>query len=364
VQVAEGLSDAGRYSVRIAGIRDSEKDIELCVAANSRAGKHAEAAISHMDLWNRVALRPIRAVVAIRQRCENDSHEDLAHVAQQILQRQTEQLISRQYGLAYPEDAEYVHEMRVAIRRLRAAMKVFRRGFAEPLTAESEQLRTIAAMLGKARDADVFIDFLQQYLEICPRKSQPLIEGLLACQKRERARHYRQLRAAFQNREHRLFFQQLYQCFQHPLEAKVAGRPGKTLGRRLRKVTDFGQRLEMLSPDQQHELRIACKKLRYTAEFFAHLYPPRLQRLVAVMTRMQDLLGTSHDADVYFDRLEEYARKQHGQKPGTEVTAALQSTRSYLRRMRKQALRDAVAIWKSFVASSTQTGWKKVVSGQ
>ena len=380
LRIAEGLESLGCQDTRIIGIRDDGRAIDVCVADSPSAKKNAIAAMRKADWWNRVALRPIRSVVVAAAdrsagRLPTGSDASMAEAGRLIFQRQIEQLISRQYGLAYDEDLEYVHEMRVAIRRLRAAIRVFRKGFAGELESECKQLRTLSDALGAARDADVFVEFLTGYMKTCPRRAQPLLTGLIAFEKRQRGRHYGQLLEAFRARGQRTFLRRVYERFQRPIGSEgglvpsrrkqpeqTASRARKMLRRRLQAVTAYGRRLDLLSSAEQHQLRIACKKLRYTAEFFTGVYSSRLQGLVGVMTRMQDLLGMSHDTDVYFGRLAEYSRKRYGEEPRAPVVAALRTTRARLRRIRKQCLRQAIAVWKSFTDSQTQESWKKLIA--
>ena len=379
VRIAEGFEASGCQDADLVGIRDDGQAIELCVSGGSSAKRNTGAVARKADWWNRVALRPVRSVVVVTRRCAGappiGPQENMADAGRRTLQRQFEQLISRQYGLAYQEDAEYVHEMRVAIRRLRAAIRVFRKEFAGELEAENEQLRALADALGTARDVDVFIEFLRGYLKTCPRKTRPLLAGLMAHEKRLRGRHYRQLQGLFQTEEQGRFLRRLYERLQRPMGAQgglarargkrvdeVAGRASKMLRRRLKQVVAFGRRLDLLSSDEQHQLRIACKKLRYTAEFFTDLNPSRLQRLMSVMTQMQDFLGMSHDADVYFACLEEYSLKRYGEQPEPRVAAALRTTRNRLRRIRRECLRKASVVWKSFTAGRSLGGWKKLIA--
>lgn len=379
VRIAEGLDSAGCQDTSIVGICDDGQEIDICVAKSPSAARNATEALRKTDWWNRVALRPVRSVVVVSEPCVGaisiGPHEDLAEGGRRILLRHLEQLISRQYGLASFDDPEYVHEMRVAIRRLRAAIRVFRKGFAGELESEGEQLRALADALGAARDADVFIEFLERYIETCPRKAQSLLVGLLASEKRQRKRHYQQLQEVFRTRRQRTFLRGLHRRLQRPVGAEgglarlgrkqpneASSRARKMLRRRLQRVMDFGRRLDLLTSDEQHQLRIVCKKLRYTAEFFTSAYPSRLQSLMGVVTRLQDLLGMSHDTDVYFDRLERYSLNRYGKKPGTRVLAALRITRARLRRIRKQCLRQAAVVWKSFTASQTQGAWKRLIA--
>lgn len=327
-----------------------------------------------VGLWNQLALRPLRIVLAEAAQPAESAQaaaprplvvpgEPSAEAARRILQRHCEQLLSRQYGLAYADDAEYVHEMRVAIRRLRAAIRGFRKSFEGGLEHESRELRRLADALGTVRDADVFLDFLQVYSRKAFRQRRPLLAALLRNEGRQRRSGNRKLLVLCRSAEWQQFLAGFYARLREPFDSVggLAATPGgaarpvekharQALARRLEDVAEFGRRLDELSPGRQHELRIACKKFRYTAEFFAELYPPALNRAVATLTRLQDLLGANHDADVYLERLDRIFARCFGKKHRGRADTVLRLLRAHLKRRKKRDLARAELLWGSFLA--------------
>ena len=72
-------------------------------------------------------------------------------------------------------------------------------------------------------------------------------------------------------------------------------------------VLDFEQTVRIdPSPEAYHELRITCKHMRYTAEFFRSCYGKTLNNVMRLMTQIQDELGRAHDADVHVDYVAGY----------------------------------------------------------
>jgi CHAD domain-containing protein len=59
-----------------------------------------------------------------------------------------------------------------------------------------------------------------------------------------------------------------------------------------------------------HEMRVVAKRLRYTLEIFAPLYPDRYEALITVVKEMQELLGGIHDADVWIDFLPRFTEEE------------------------------------------------------
>jgi CHAD domain-containing protein len=75
------------------------------------------------------------------------------------------------------------------------------------------------------------------------------------------------------------------------------------MDRRHRRLRKRGRQVPEAPPEERHRVRIAAKKLRYAAEFFASLYPAkRVARYVGALEGLQDILGALNDAAVV-DRL-------------------------------------------------------------
>ncbi len=206
------------------------------------------------------------------------------------------------------QDPEGLHQMRVAVRRLRALLKVFRPAFAaEPHTYLKEDLRWLQKELGAARDWDVF-----QIKTLPPlRRSLPDaddLQGLSEASEAFRREAYQRARAAILSQRYTglLLHLSLWLSeggWQAGGEAREVGEgpvvpfAQSVLNRRLKKFRKLGRRYETLSEPDLHRLRIRGKEVRYAAEFFASLFSakaakPYLKRLEAI----QDCLGDFNDA--------------------------------------------------------------------
>jgi len=191
---------------------------------------------------------------------------------------------------------EDVHRLRVAIRRLRTALAVFRECLpARRLASMRRELRRLQRHLGIVRDWDILIG-----AALPAGLSEPEVL-------RRRARAARRSAAEFSSKRFRKLMRRL--------EADAAGEavdaPGhgagdeprigaladETLQRYCRCVE---QRCNARPTDSRdlHALRIRAKKLRDVAEFFKDLYAAKpMQRLLTVLKRLQDRLGTLHDLE-------------------------------------------------------------------
>lgn len=220
-----------------------------------------------------------------------------------------EQLHANEDGVLEGRDVEYLHQMRVALRRLRSALGIFRAVFPpETLQPARDELKWLAGRLGPARDWDVFLT------ETLPRvKAAPGETAFQAL--RESAQ---QVRGQALAQAHEAVQSSRYQEMLLDLGAWLAAEPWlgsadaealarargpvsefarDTLERLQRKVRKRGRGFDYLAPQERHRVRIAAKRLRYAGEFFAALYPPKpVRRYLKALAGLQDVLGALNDA--------------------------------------------------------------------
>jgi CHAD domain-containing protein len=85
----------------------------------------------------------------------------------------------------------------------------------------------------------------------------------------------------------------------HPLDQPAGEFAATVLGRRDRRLRKRGAAVPEATPEARHEVRIAAKKLRYAAEFFASLYArKRVARYARSLAGIQEILGALNDAAV------------------------------------------------------------------
>jgi CHAD domain-containing protein len=216
-------------------------------------------------------------------------------------------------------DADAVHDMRVATRRLRAALSVLdpKQNLDEPRL----EIKLVADALGRVRDVDVTCDWLEKSLETLPADS-PARAGMeRLIEERRQARHDPDQELA---RVLDRFVGDVYPRLQAELNrAHVIGRlAGKRmrnpLSRALKKL-NASQVATLASPDPEtaHELRIRAKKLRYRAEVLEPALPAVVPALLEHLQKLQELLGDLHDADVRRPLLERFlVQVEPHQRPG------------------------------------------------
>ena len=206
-------------------------------------------------------------------------------------------------GLLLGRDPEYLHQARVGLRRLRSVFRVFDAAVPmEPFAALLEQLKAIGQTLGAARDWDVFVT------EMLIRSSSEIIDhpGIADLRRRARAarRHAGQAaRAAVAAPAYTGMLLRLSATLNAGTWRRDGARPpialpqfaAAAMARRHSRVVKRGGRIETLSFQELHRLRIAVKRLRYIAEFFLPLWPNKARNYVRVLSELQDLLGRMND---------------------------------------------------------------------
>jgi triphosphatase len=213
---------------------------------------------------------------------------------------------------------EGVHQMRVAVRRLRAILSTFGKLLPESEWRwASEGLRWLADALGPARNLDVFETSLLAPAQRALKDGRAL-EPLMAQAERQRRAAYRKAARAIRSTRYTGLMLRLLRWFEscgwregdgatglaQPIDAIAA----RVLKNRRRVARKRSKGFAGQSAEQRHRLRIALKKLRYGAELLASLYQENaVDRFVKRVKRLQDDLGWANDVRVGHDILAELA---------------------------------------------------------
>lgn len=210
------------------------------------------------------------------------------------------------------EDPSGVHQMRVALRRLRSALRAFRPAADAPALRRFDQgLKGLASTLGPARDWDVFLAGLGAELaEALPGERR--IASLLEAGERHRAAGYEALRGLLASPAFRqMVWDGVALDIERPWraeeDAKAADRrdapledlASDMLSKAWRRMTEVGEDIAHLPDPEFHALRLHGKRLRYLAELFAPLFGrKRGRRFLERLAEMQEQFGLANDASV------------------------------------------------------------------
>jgi CHAD domain-containing protein len=232
---------------------------------------------------------------------------------------------------------EGVHQMRVAVRRLRSRIELFAGMVPKQQRRHADgELKWLLGELGPARDWDVFC---HQILRPVLRgvNAEPDLELLRSESEGRRDRAYTRAVAALCSGRYAEMMDWLSAWAEERgwwEQAEPAGASSRLLlpaievaahllARHHRRVLDRGKNLGELTAEERHKVRIAGKRLRYTAEFFAPLYRPfDVGVFLDRLRTLQDVLGAANDLEVARRLMAEAAA---GSRPGRRMRLAYAS---------------------------------------
>jgi CHAD domain-containing protein len=237
--------------------------------------------------------------------------DSLADAVGKTLGAQGFKMWANSEGTLADVDPEFLHDLRVATRRAREALRLFAASVGE---IEGRALRTelswIAGLLGEVRDLDVFTASLQSDLR--RTAAAPAVENeVLAALRELRVPHLDELRAALESERFRALVARLRGGALAVEAGSESAREGAgSLSRRqARRLVRLLEQTQDASEDAElHRIRIAFKKLRYTLEFFADLFEDDVNEVIRSLVAFQDCLGAHQDAVVGLGKLESLAR--------------------------------------------------------
>jgi len=246
----------------------------------------------------------------------------MGELAYAVLRRQLGVLRDKEPGTRLGEDPEELHDMRVATRRLRAALALFSDVLPVRAQVFREELGWLGRVLGAVRDLDVQQEGLAEMAAATagwsagarPDDHDPLAE-LSALLERERDTARAEMLGALDSvRWERLAKGLAAMVQQGPARRSLATRVPAVIGMpdlvvaRHDKVAKAAKRAKRSGVVSDfHRLRIGCKRLRYALEFSSEVYGGRTSRFVRQLTGLQDQLGLMQDAEVASIRLADLA---------------------------------------------------------
>lgn len=282
-------------------------DLPLAVMTVSKAERGHALRAGRPDLY----VAPVKAPgVALAQDVR------LVDALSQLTRGCLQQIAANAAGLIEDDDPEWVHQMRIGTRRLRSCLALV-----APLAPSAaldfmvSEVRWLAGVLGSARDWDVFLRETLPPLAAGLAADAPIAAALRRMRARALSRG-RAARAAARDavaspRFHRLVLAGGLLCATPRFGTQDAvAEPGVTealagradafsvdlLERRHRKLHVRAAALDRGTADERHAVRIAAKRLRYIAEFFAPLFArKRVKAYLKALTALQDVLGRLND---------------------------------------------------------------------
>jgi triphosphatase len=259
-----------------------------------------------------------------------DAGMSVGDVAFAILRKHFATFLVNEPGTRVGEDIEALHDMRVAARRLRAALQAFRPWLSPRLERYRQELGWAASALGDVRDLDVQLERLGEWRTEDPAHA-PALDAVQALLEERRNAGRARMLAALNSRRYDLMVERFAGGLRRGSPRSLAAAANQPvlavapdlLEKRYRRLRKLGDAITPASPAAAyHELRIEAKKVRYALEFVGPIYGKPATGFAARLTALQDLLGLHQDAEIAIDMIVEMA-KNSSRRLGPETLLAL-----------------------------------------
>lgn len=272
-----------------------------------------------------------------------------------MLTRQVDAVLSHDPGVRWGGDPEYVHQMRVATRRLRAILRA-----ARPLCAPawSEPIRTelawLGGLLGPVRDLDVQIDSLRGEAKALDKNDRRPLTRFVRHLLSERQKKQDALVAGLRTERYLRFIEDLSQSVKAPEVMDARMTLGDIARREFKKLRKAVQRLKPVPTDAAlHHVRIKTKRARYAAELAQATVGKGVRKFLRYTKDLQDLLGDHQDAVVGEQRVRALFAEAKGRRAAFTAGRIVE---------RQRQIRDQVrgafrSVWKKVDKQGKKT-WK------
>lgn len=252
---------------------------------------------------------------------DNDKNQISAYAAN-VITRHTITLQTCIEHTKKRKDIEDIHDLRVASRRIRIALDIFRQYLpAKKYKIWEPAIASLTKTFGNARDLDVQIEFIRNFFQkIDEVKVRPGGRRLKLRLEQRRNKWEKRLQEKLSDIEKTSLLEEIISELKSQLNSTdenfIPSSPLFELSFDvINKKLDAFLFYEIYLPfpdriKELHLMRIAAKRLRYSLEIFAPLYPDQLERTLEIMRAVQTGLGEIRDCDVWLAYLPQFLEKE------------------------------------------------------
>ena len=249
----------------------------------------------------------------------------MADASEKIIMAQFFEAEKAESGVIAARDIEDVHDMRVALRKIRSSVIIFR-NYLDPVWLDKTEngMKTTLSALGVLRDLDVILEKTDAYLKNEKISASEMSVFYETVAKDRKAAH-KEATAYLASAEYELFKKELKETFESGiyLGTPRVNRKGDVGPVRIRdvlpiilyeKAADISAYHEWMDgpfiyTEKLHRLRIAAKNFRYTLDFFKDCLGDAAGQLIKEFKELQEILGDFHDAVVAVEVIESYTAR-------------------------------------------------------
>jgi CHAD domain-containing protein len=238
-----------------------------------------------------------------------------------VLRRLLGVILENLPGALEGSDPEYLHQLRIAVRRSRTVQRQLRGAFpARELPGFRSEFRWLQRVTSDARDLDVYVSELDDLARMLPAGIRGDLDPLRPVLAHGRLAAHAEMAAALRSARVRALLEDWEQLLESLVELPLEDRPiatrplGTAAGRQIRRVyarvLTMGTAIDDDSPAADyHELRKQGKELRYLLELFAvNLFDEEVVAVaIATLKAVQDVLGRHQDREIQIGMLRSVA---------------------------------------------------------
>lgn len=327
----------------------------LAVAASGRQpGDYSQKVVFHFDPYQR-----------------SDS------AAKDILLDLLDTIERNEDGTIKQLDTEFLHDLRVAVRRSRSLIGQVKGIFPEQrLNRFKRELGEIGSFTGESRDMDVYLLEFDKLKAGLPKKQRADLEPLRSYLQEQHTKAYAELGEALTSASYKHFKTDWHRFLKTP-SPRVSSLPNamrpvqhvanERIWKVYRKVMKEGQGITPESPHEDlHELRKTCKKLRYLMEFFRSLYAAEdINGRIKELKKLQDFLGVFNDLEVQSGKLSGLEADMREQNRLPEATGvAMESLAAHMIDEQNAMRSRFETLFAEFASPETKAHFRSLFKGE
>lgn len=306
--------------------------------------------------------------------------EGCCFFAAEVLLNKLDAISKEIEGVYKAEDKECIHQMRVASRRFRSALRAFKECFPDKVAKKwMKQVRRLARTLGTARDLDVQIEFVSEFLSgLKDTRCIPGVKRLLLRLSQQRESIQPEVISAVQKFESSGLIQDIRGHCQRLIAISKLSKEERfplslyqkayaEIFSNLQDFLSFEQYVDHPEqPDKLHAMRIACKRLRYTMEIFSKLFEDGLKDYIEDAKAVQTLLGNFNDCVVWIRFLDKFLEDERARtieyygdaRPFSKIKPGIIYVKEDRMRQRDQCYEDFIEFWRE---RKQQGSWNRIL---
>jgi len=271
-------------------------------------------------------------------------------------------------GILNDIDTEFLHDYRICLRKIRSVLSLVKDVFpAEGTRLMRKALGDLARQTNRLRELDVYLLARDEYLGLLPPAFHPALDVMFKDFSAEREMEVQHVISKMRAASFQRLLGEIGEYFsadtRHEPSSAAALPVDQLIFSRIyksyRKICRLAAGIGAETPDEVlHQVRVACKKLRYLMEFFSELIPgEEASEMQKVLRRLQGRLGEFNDSSVQQKSLLNYWEQK---RSGSEVAPGLGGLVSILYHRQQQTREQIVQALEMFCGGSTAATFKRV----